>query len=132
MRTRSREGTATIVITGELDLCAAPALGRLLLDVLAQGPERLVLDLAGVTFIDCAAARELVAASRALPGARHAVIRRMSRPASRLLRLTGMLSYFRIVGSAPGYRPPRPRCGLQSRAVRLGRHPRVPSPVRHP
>jgi anti-anti-sigma factor len=118
---RSREGSAAVVISGECDVCAAPELARLLLDALAQRPERLVFDLAGVTFMDCAAARVLVAASRAAPGTGKAVILRMSWPTARLLQLTGFSSHFRIVGHSPGYRPPRPRCGREGRVVPLAR-----------
>lgn len=119
VRARSRQGTATVVISGELDICTAPALEGLLAGVLAARPDRLVLDLAGVSFMDCASARVLVAASHALPGADRAVIRRISRPAARLLRLAGLWSDFRIGGSSPRHRPPLPRCSHENRLLRL-------------
>jgi anti-anti-sigma factor len=106
VHTRWRAGTAAVTISGELDVCTRPSLMRLLSDVLAQRPERLVLDLAQVTFMDCGSARALAVASRALPGTGKAVISQTSRPAGRILRLTGMSSCFTIAGGLPGYRPP--------------------------
>ena len=41
-------GTATIVIRGELDAATAPLLARRLIQILADGPQRLVFDMAGV------------------------------------------------------------------------------------
>jgi anti-sigma B factor antagonist len=85
---------ATVIVDGELDVRTAPELRRALTEVLDKGPERLILDLADVTFIDCASARVLAAASRALPGSRKAVIRRSSRPVRRVLALTGITACF--------------------------------------
>lgn len=120
VRTRVSGSTATVIASGELDVCTEPALQRVLTEVLDRRPERLVLDLAQVTFIDCASARVLAAASRALPGSREAVISRQSRAVRRVLELTGMSACFRIVHSLPGRSPARPqrehaqpRAGLQ-------------------
>jgi anti-anti-sigma factor len=95
-------GAAMVTLSGELDVCAVPAVEDALRAVLDQGPERLILDLAGVTFIDCAATRTLAAASRALPGSRKAVIRRPGRAVRRILELTGMSRCFWIQYSRPG------------------------------
>lgn len=112
VRTRYSDGTATVFLSGELDACTAPEVQRVLREVLDQRPERLVLDLAEVFFIDCAAARELAAASRALPGSRKAVVRRQSRAVRRVLELTGMSACFRNEDALPGWhltRTPRNR-----------------------
>ena len=53
---------ATVTATGELDITTATPLTRRLLAVAAQGPERLVLDLTGLVFVDVAGARTLDAA----------------------------------------------------------------------
>ena len=42
-------GMATVVIRGELDPATMPLLARRLAQVLADGPQQLALDLAGVT-----------------------------------------------------------------------------------
>jgi len=50
---------ATVTVTGELDLTTASALSRHLLEVAAAHPDRLVLDLGGLVFVDVAGARAL-------------------------------------------------------------------------
>jgi anti-sigma B factor antagonist len=136
VHTRFLESAATVVISGELDICAVPSLERALREVLDQGADKLVLDLAGVTFIDCASVRALAAASHALPGSRRALIRRPSPMVERVLRVTGMSACFWIERPVPGY--PHARlsvsgCGQEmrrtlapvSRSMRLSPAPRA-------
>jgi len=85
-----RDGTATLVFAGELDLSAAPALARHLEQTVAQQPARLVLDLTQVTFVDVAAARLLAGATRLQPAAGPPVLRRAAPEARRILALTGL------------------------------------------
>ena len=120
VRTRFSGAAATVVVSGELDVCTEHVLRQALSEVLEQRPERLVLDLTDVTFIDCAAARVLAAAGRALPGARKAVIRRPSRAVRRMLELTGISAGFWIDHSLPGShlartrrRHAQPRAGVR-------------------
>ena len=120
VRTRFSGAAATVIASGELDVCTGHVLRQALTEVLEQRPERLVLDLTDVTFIDCAAARVLDAAGRALPGGRKAVIRRPSRAVRRVLELTGIAAGFWIDYSLPGphlartqRRRARPRAGLR-------------------
>ena len=68
MRPELTAGTATVVISGELDLLAAPSLAAHLEQILSGRPQRLVLDLARVSFIDCAAARVIAGPEGSLPG----------------------------------------------------------------
>jgi len=96
-------GTATIVISGELDAATAPLLARRLAQILAYGPQRLVFDMAGVGFIDCAAVRLIVGTGRCLPTGRQPVIRRPSLAVRRMLELTGLAPYCEADG------PPGPR-----------------------
>ena len=121
MHARWRAGTVIVALGGELDICAEPDLTRLLAGVLAQRPKRLVLDLAAVTFIDCAAAGALVAATRDLPESGKAVISRMSGPADRLIRLTDLRRYFEIADAHPEHQVPR-----QGTATRAGSSPAWP------
>ena len=83
------QDTATIVITGELDLTTRPALAECLSLILPTRPRRLILDLAGTGFIDCGSARLIVSAGRFLPDGRRLIIRRPSRAVRRVLELTG-------------------------------------------
>ena len=82
---------ATVTVAGELDTATAPALTNRLLAVGAEHPERLVLDLTGLVFVDVAGARALDAAHKALE-AQCRVILRGPRPSARkVLGLTGLL-----------------------------------------
>jgi anti-anti-sigma factor len=83
-------GTATIVISGELDLLSTPSLAEHLEQILAQRPRRLVFDLTRVTFMDCAAARLIAGTDRWLPDGQRPVLRRPSAEVRRVLELTGL------------------------------------------
>jgi anti-anti-sigma factor len=83
------QGTAVVVIAGELDLTTRPLLAEQLALILRTRPRRLVLDLAGTAFMDCGSARLIVSAGRFLPDGRRVIIRRPSRAVRRVLELTG-------------------------------------------
>jgi anti-sigma B factor antagonist len=83
-------GTVTVVIGGDLDLVTAPLLSRHLAPALDDGPQRLVFDMAGVEFIDCAALRLIASTRRCLPAGRQPVIRHPNAAVRRMLRLTGL------------------------------------------
>jgi anti-sigma B factor antagonist len=93
-------GTVTVVIGGELDPVTTPLLARRLAEILADRPQRLVFDMAGVGFIDCAAARLIVGTSRFLPAGRRPVIRRPSPAVRRMLELTGLAAHCEAEGSS--------------------------------
>ena len=88
----SRDGVvATVTVTGELDITTAPSLTRRLLEVGAAHPDKLVLDLSGLVFVDVAGARALDEAHTLLQ-AECPVILRTPRPSARkLLGLTGLM-----------------------------------------
>ena len=46
------EGTFVVGLTGEVDLYTAPELKSELLRLVAEGPNRIVVDLSGATFVD--------------------------------------------------------------------------------
>lgn len=56
-----------LVVEGDLDLATAPLLKRQLSQLLAGGCELVLLDMAGVSFIDSTAIGVLVAAARRFP-----------------------------------------------------------------
>jgi anti-anti-sigma factor len=85
----SPEG-ATMVITGELDLTTRPLLAEHLSAILRARPRRLILDLAGTSFLDCGSARLIVSAGQFLPEGRRPVVRHPSRAVRRVLKLTGL------------------------------------------
>jgi anti-sigma B factor antagonist len=57
-----RDAGVIVSLAGELDLYNAEEVRRALLDTLADGPELLVVDLEGVTFIDSTALGVLIEA----------------------------------------------------------------------
>jgi anti-anti-sigma factor len=83
-------GTATIVISGELDLLSAPSLAEHLDQILGGQPRRLVFDLARVSFIDCAAARLIAGTEASLPDDHRPVVRRAAPEVRRVFELTGL------------------------------------------
>jgi anti-anti-sigma factor len=83
-------GTATVVISGELDLTTAPLLGQHLARILGQNPQRLVFRMDRVRFIDCAAARLIAGTSRSLPAGQRPLIRPAGAAVRRILALTGL------------------------------------------
>jgi anti-anti-sigma factor len=85
-----------ITVECDLDVSTLPVLTRHLARVLEQRPRTLALDLAGVSFLDCAAAHAIAEAARALPGRPRPVLLRPSPAVSRLLSLTGLDREFDI------------------------------------
>jgi anti-anti-sigma factor len=83
-------GTATAVISGELDVAGVPLLAQHLAQILDEKPQRLVLDMAQVGFMDCAAARTIASTGRCLPEGRRPVIRSPSSMVRRILELSGL------------------------------------------
>ncbi|MFD3994434.1 STAS domain-containing protein [Streptomyces sp. NPDC058548] len=97
----------TVVVSGEIDSATAPHLRRSLLAALHAHPEGVTLDLAAVTFCDCAGLRAFLTA-RAVRAERAApvlAVGPVSPRMTRLLQLTGTEGLF----SPPrtGKSPPR-------------------------
>lgn len=89
------DGAVTLVLRGELDMAAAPAL-RLRVDA-AAGRRGLVVDLSEATFIDSAVLKELLRAGPEL--ARHdtrLVLAAVAPPVRRLLDLTRTADLFTL------------------------------------
>jgi anti-anti-sigma factor len=99
-------GTATVVISGELDLLSTPSLAEHLDQILASSPRRLVFDMSRVGFIDCAAARLIAGTEASLPGDQRPVLRRPAPEVRRVFELTGLDA----------------RCEMDAETDRLGRH----------
>jgi anti-anti-sigma factor len=92
-----------IRVRGELDIATAPLLRGVLDTVYARRPERVEVDLSGLTFVDVYSMTTLVAARRRL-AARGAVLvlRSPSPVVRRLLGLTGFDRTFQVdTGSPP-------------------------------
>ena len=99
---------AVIVLGGELDYLTAPQAAGRVGEVLDRQPARLVLDLAGVSFIDSYGLnvlRVILKARQALEPGDRLVIRSPTAGVLRVLQLTGMDRMCTIDGSG---RPPGP------------------------
>jgi anti-anti-sigma factor len=87
-------GTVRVAVTGEVDMATATVLRDKLLDALdGQSPSVLEVDLAGVTFLDCAGLGALVAARNAAVQTGRQM--RVSHPqpiVRRVLAVTGLIT----------------------------------------
>jgi len=88
--------TTVISVEGELDLATAPRLKWMLLDALADGHSRLVLDLTLVTFMDSTALSVLVGVNRSLRDAGALAIVSSNASVLKIFELSGMDGAFAI------------------------------------
>ena len=102
IKVESAPAATTIFVRGELDLVTMPFLAEQLTVVLRDKPGRLVFDLAGTVFMDCASARLIVGAGEWLPEGQRPVIRRPVPAVRRILELTGLEAYCEIEGLVAG------------------------------
>ena len=98
-------GSAVLTPVGDLDLVSAPALGDAIRDALRDRTVHTVtVDLAGVTFLDCAGVSTLLAGhATAARRGQQVVVANPRRWVRRVLTLTGALSTLQPV--RPGARP---------------------------
>jgi anti-anti-sigma factor len=102
----------TLLLSGELDFSAASGFLQHAAQVVDDRTERFVLDLAGVTFLDCAGLRALAIATGFAPGSYPVIMESFSPAVRRIIALLGLdLEYFREL-NAPLGRDPRPGCGV--------------------
>jgi anti-anti-sigma factor len=93
-----REGNAAIVrIEGEVEFATAPRLRATLLDLAQRGASPVIIDLAGVSFLDSAGISLLVQAKNRLSSAdSELVLRTPTSSVSRVLEISGVADLFRI------------------------------------
>jgi anti-anti-sigma factor len=82
-----QQGVAVITLVGDVDISNAPRVRDAVTAVAEGRPQRLVFDLADLTFIDSAGLSVLVAATGALEDVR---LRAPSAIVSRVIELTGL------------------------------------------
>lgn len=91
VRARRQGSTVVVDVRGDVDPGTAPLLRAVLDGVYAARPDRVDLDLSGVTYLDSASLATLVAARRRLAAQRAVLsIRRPSRPAAQVLHASGL------------------------------------------
>jgi anti-sigma B factor antagonist len=85
-----RDGRAVIVaVSGELDIASAPALTERARRALEIPADQVVLDLSGLTFIDCAGGRALTGLASAAPPGCSVVMRGASHRVRKVLAVVG-------------------------------------------
>ena len=82
---------ATVIVAGELDIATATALSKRLLEIGAGHPERIVLDLGALVFVDVAGARALDEAYKLLQAECPVIVRQPRPSARKIFRLTGLM-----------------------------------------
>jgi anti-sigma B factor antagonist len=88
---RRRDGHAQVTVDGDVDINSAPLLQQRLSHLLEEGESRLLVDLSGVTFIDCFGTRLLAQTCRQAEGRPCSVqFVALSEPVKRLAELTGL------------------------------------------
>lgn len=90
------EQTAEITVSGELDLATAPRLKWSLLDSLKAGHTQLLVNLAGVTFIDSTALSVLVGVHRRLGADAHMAVVCTNPNVLRIFEVAGLKVAFEI------------------------------------
>lgn len=116
---RRGDGCIVVAVRGECDILTAPLLRERLLELAGQSA-RMVVDLSGLEFLDCAGLRALLVGRRCvelLGGA--LVITAPSPPVTRVLQLTGLDRDLTIVPGAET--APDSQAGDRSRALPAAR-----------
>ena len=105
-----------LAAAGDLDLTTAAQFARYASWAMHDQPDRLVFDLAGLDFLDCAGARALAAAAQAAPAGCPVIARSVSPPAARLLGLLGLELEHPPACAAPDTRQAPARATSDARA----------------
>ena len=97
-----RGEAATIVrLAGELDLYNAAELRTALLEVCAEGPKRLVVDLGSVAFVDSTALGVLIEARSKMTDGRVFLLAAPGLETRRALKISGLDRHFGVHDSVP-------------------------------
>jgi anti-sigma B factor antagonist len=89
-------GRIVVRLAGELDLYNAHEVRDKLLECCAESPERLVVDLSGVTFIDSTALGVLIEARTRLPNRRGFLLAAPGLETRRALEISGLDRHFAV------------------------------------
>jgi anti-sigma B factor antagonist len=104
MQTSERAGTHTLALRGELDISSAPMLEAALADVCARAPTEVVIDMAGVEFVDSSGFNAILRAKVLCEEWRCGFsLTPAQRPVERMVEATRLIDRlpFRKAGSAP-------------------------------
>ena len=102
LETERLSDTTTVVrVAGELDMYTAPSFEQALTPVLADGTQRVVVDLSKCEFLDCSALGILVAARASLDGKTELVLVATDPNILRVFQITGFDRVFTIKRAIP-------------------------------
>jgi len=85
-----RRSPTTVFVHGEVDVATASVMAARVRHVIDQNPKRLTLDLADMSFMDCAGVSVIAYAVREALGRFEVVLRHPRRSTRTVLELTGM------------------------------------------
>jgi anti-sigma B factor antagonist len=91
-----RDGALVVQLAGELDLYNAHAVREELMAAAARSPERIVVDLSGVTFIDSTGLGVLIEARTALENRRAFLLAAPGLETRRALEISGLDRHFAV------------------------------------
>jgi anti-sigma B factor antagonist len=94
-----RENAVLVRLAGELDLYNAHVVREALLTATARSPERLIVDLSEVAFVDSTALGVLIEARSSLPNKRGFLLLAPGLETRRALEISGLDKHFAVHGS---------------------------------
>jgi len=97
-----RDGAVVVRLAGELDLYNAHAVREQLLAAAERGPERLIVDLSGLKFIDSTGLGVLIEARTHLPNRRAFLLAAPGLETRRALEISGLDRHFSVHDSVDG------------------------------
>jgi anti-anti-sigma factor len=90
-------GDSAVILTGELDMATAPELTGVLGPVIEHGPQEVVLDFSGLTFVDSSGIAALVDAQHRLSEQeRRLSIQGAQRGAVRVFQIAGLVEFLHV------------------------------------
>jgi anti-sigma B factor antagonist len=96
-----REGAVIVHLVGELDLYNAPAVRLALLELASEQPDRLVIDLGGVDFIDSTALGVLIETRTKLDNRGGFILAAPGLETRRALQISGLDKLFTVHETVP-------------------------------
>ena len=90
------DGSIVVSLAGELDLYNAQAVREALLELCAESPERLIIDLANVRFIDSTALGVLIEARTRMTNRRSFMLAAPGLETRRALEISGLDRHFSV------------------------------------
>ena len=91
------DGDTVVFLTGELDMATAPELTGVLGPLIEHGPQEVVLDFSGLSFIDSSGIAALVDTQRRLSEqGRHLAVHRARAGAVRVFEIAGLVDFLHV------------------------------------